>query len=169
MKLKIGKDLVNREHVLIIPNQLTIDFDFEFTRMKLITKEGTKTIDIDPGTIKFRYVNPRINFEGKQSGMINYSFYNGQSFYYELNRNYLYLNHNHLKNFIMFFIDNVPFKMEDYDHEIIDNVKEVKCYTNRFVITYNDNLGKTVQMTGNKPLSTWQYYFMLREIVNARV
>lgn len=156
MKLKIGKDLVNNEHVLVIPNQITFVFDFEFTKLKIITNVGTKIFDIDAKKIYITYQSPRINFN-------EFDIYGGGGYYYR-NLNYIHLNHHHVKNIIMFLIDNVPFKFEDYTYETPDLVKEVKCYTNRFVVTTIDELGLTVSTNGAKPISVWQYYFHLRDL-----
>jgi hypothetical protein len=163
MKLKIGKDLVNNEHVLVIPNQVTIVFNFEFTKLKVITKNGTEVLDIDPKNILVRYNYPCINFINN-GGIQVFSFYNSQSFY--IHKGYLYLNHNHIKNIIMFLIENVPFKFEDYNYENPDLIKEVKCYTNRFVVTTTENLGHTVDTNNIRDIFLWQYYFHLRDLKN---
>lgn len=162
MKLKIGKDLINNEHILVIPNQLTIVFDFAFTTMKLMTKEGNKIIDLEPNSISCTYRNARLIFD-------KYQFYTSQGFHFRSSDTYLCLNHNHIRNIIMFLIDNVPFDMANYDFEVIENVKEVKCYTNRIILLYNDNLGKTIKLNGFKKISEWQYYFKLRDIVNGTI
>jgi hypothetical protein len=162
--LKRGKDLQNNEHVLVIPNQVTIIFDFAFTKMKLITKQGIKEISIDPKKIKIKLYNGvEIDFEGDSE---NFSIRSGVYRYNHIQYKYLSLNHNHVKNMIGLLLENVPFKFEDYKLESDPKkVKDVKCYPTRIVITYDDDLGKVIKGSDNvgRRLSTWQYYFHLRD------
>ena len=159
MKLKIGKDLINREHVLVIPNQITFVFDFDFTTLKLITKEGTKTIDIDINNIRCRYLDSKIDLNNslhvRSSG----------TFYYSFGSSTMFMNHHHIKNMIMFLIEAVPFNTADHNFEDISLIKEIKCYETQFIITYNDNTGKKIS-TNDLLLSHWQYYFNLRDLKN---
>lgn len=167
--LKIGKDLVNKEYVLVIPNQVTIVFDFDFTKIKLITKQGIKEIPIDSKKTKFRiHSNAQIKFTdtyGKQ-----FIFQSG-SYRYNLN-NYLTLNHNYIKKIVELLLDNVPFDFNSYQHE--ENpaaIKDVKCYPSRIVITYDNDLGKIIKNSEGigEYLNTWQYYFYLRNKLHGSV
>lgn len=134
-KLKIVFDSVNKEHVLLVPNQFTFVFDSDFKKIKIITAEGTKEYKCNLRTIYCTF-NAGGHFHFVQTiQLATELLLIGSVSYHNENFQRIYIHPSYLLQIMKFLIQYTPTKLISDNGKIIN----IKIYPKQVCAFYQNS------------------------------